>query len=191
MGLGLAIVDRLGKSLGHPVSVRSRPGRGTVFSVEVPLGVADTSATPKPKRRMAGELGGLRVLCLDNEPDILDGMRAMLENWDCVVVTAQSGTAAEDTLTKAENGKQPFSPDIILADYHLDSGQTGLDVLIRLRDLHGVNVPGVIITADRSADTADLIADQGFSLLNKPLRPAKLRALMTRALNRLGSDAAE
>ncbi|HAI29580.1 MAG TPA: hybrid sensor histidine kinase/response regulator, partial [Thalassospira sp.] len=191
LGLGLAIVDRLGKSLGHPVSVRSRPGRGTVFSVEVPLGVADTAATPKPKRRMAGELGGLRVLCLDNEPAILDGMRAMLENWDCVVVTAQSGTAAESLLTQEVDGKKPFSPDIILADYHLDSGQTGLDFLIRLRDVHGVNVPGVIITADRASETADLIAAQGYSLLNKPLRPAKLRALMTRALNRLGSDAAE
>ena len=191
LGLGLAIVDRLGRSLDHPVSVRSRPGRGTVFSVEVPLGVADTAATPKPKRRMAGELGGLRVLCIDNEPDILDGMNAMLSNWDCVVATARSGPAAEDLLSGSEPGKGTFAPDIILADYHLDSGQTGLDVLIRLRDVHGVNVPGVIITADRSTETADLIREQGFSLLNKPLRPAKLRALMTRALNRLGSDAAE
>ncbi|WP_430475722.1 NahK/ErcS family hybrid sensor histidine kinase/response regulator [Thalassospira lucentensis] len=191
LGLGLAIVDRLGKSLGHPVTVRSRPGRGTVFSVEVPLGIADTQSTLKPKRRMAGELGGLRVLCIDNEPTILDGMRAMLDNWGCVVATAQSGTFAENLLTKPEEGKSPFSPDIILADYHLDSGRTGLEVLSRLRDVHAVNVPGVIITADRSTETADLIREQGFSLLNKPLRPAKLRALMTRALNRLGSDAAE
>jgi PAS domain S-box-containing protein len=192
LGLGLAIVERLGRSLDHAVSVRSRPGRGTVFSVDVPLGIAAPQTATKPKRRMAGELGGLRVLCIDNEPDILDGMRAMLENWDCVVATARSGAVAEEMLTKdGTNGKAAFAPDIILADYHLDSGQTGLDCLIKLRDVHGINVPGVLITADRATETSDLIREQGFSLLNKPLRPAKLRALMTRALNRLGSDAAE
>ncbi|WP_417813915.1 NahK/ErcS family hybrid sensor histidine kinase/response regulator [Thalassospira alkalitolerans] len=197
LGLGLAIVDRLGRSLDHTVSVRSRPGRGTVFSVDVPIGIADDAAIAKPRRRMAGELGGLRVLCIDNEPDILEGMRAMLENWDCVVATARSGKDTQTLLVPdsevdtAASDKRIFVPDIILADYHLSSGETGLDVLMRLRDQHGFDIPGVILTADRSPETANLIREQHFSLLNKPLRPAKLRALMTRALNRQSSDAAE
>lgn len=194
LGLGLAIVERLGRSLDHTVSVRSRPGRGTVFSVDVPIGIADETATPKPRRRMAGELGGLRVLCLDNEPDILDGMRAMLENWDCVVATARSGAEAEKLLLLDRDDNRDnigFVPDIILADYHLSSGETGLDVLIRLRDQHGFDIPGVVITADRSTETAERVRAQRFALLNKPLRPAKLRALMTRALIRQNSDAAE
>ena len=194
LGLGLAIVERLGRSLDHTVSVRSRPGRGTVFSVDVPIGIVDEAAMPKPRRRMAGELGGLRVLCIDNEPDILDGMRAMLENWNCVVATARSGAEAEKLLLGDEddnNDNIGFVPDIILADYHLSSGETGLDVLIRLRDQRGLDIPGVVITADRSTETAELIKAQRFALLNKPLRPAKLRALMTRAVTRQSSDAAE
>ncbi|MFH1804753.1 MAG: NahK/ErcS family hybrid sensor histidine kinase/response regulator [Pseudomonadota bacterium] len=191
LGLGLAIVERLGRSLDHHVSVRSRPGRGTVFSVDVPLGVAvPDSVTDAPRRRMAGELGGVRVLCIDNEPDILDGMTAMLENWNCVVATARSGAECA-TLLMPDGGTTAFAPDIILADYHLSAGETGLDVLRRLRDVHGFDVPAVVITADRSTETAELIRAENFSLLNKPLRPAKLRALMTRSLNRLGSDAAE
>jgi CheY-like chemotaxis protein len=118
----------------------------------------------------------------------------MLENWNCVVATARSGAEAEKILLRDEddnNDNIGFIPDIILADYHLSSGETGLDVLIRLRDQRGLDIPGVVITADRSTDTAELIRAQRFALVNKPLRPAKLRALMTRALNRQSSDAAE
>ncbi|PKR55608.1 hybrid sensor histidine kinase/response regulator [Thalassospira marina] len=182
LGLGLAIVDRLGRRLEHPVSVRSRPGHGTVFSVDVPLGIAapETIVTT-PRRRLGGELGGLRVLCIDNEPDILAGMRAMLENWDCVVATARSGEEAVSLLCPPDKPAPAFMPDIILADYHLSSGQTGLDVLRRLRDERGLTIPGIIITADRSPETAEKISTQSFGLLNKPLKPAKLRALMTRS----------
>ena len=185
LGLGLAIVDRLGRRLDHAVSVRSRPGRGTVFSVDVPLGIA-VPETPveAPRRRLGGELGGLRVLCIDNEPDILAGMRAMLENWDCVVATARSGDEAEALLMPTDQETPAFMPDIILADYHLSSGQTGLDVLCHLRDVVGLVTPGIIITADRSPETAEKISTQAFGLLNKPLKPAKLRALMTKSLMR-------
>jgi CheY-like chemotaxis protein len=187
LGLGLAIVDRLGRKLDHPVSVRSRPGYGTVFSVEVPLGVAgELPETTTPRRRFTGELGGVRVLCIDNEPDILDGMNAMLGNWGCVVATAQ-----RDADARALIAEGAFAPDIVLADYHLEPGITGLNVLCRLRDEHGLKTPGVIITADRSPETAERVKAEGYGLLNKPLRPAKLRALMTRALNHRGTDAAE
>ncbi|RCK40531.1 histidine kinase [Thalassospira profundimaris] len=185
LGLGLAIVERLGRRLDHTVSVRSRPGRGTVFSVDVPLGVAAAETVlPTPRRRLGGELGGLRVLCIDNEPDILAGMRAMLENWNCVVATARSGTEAESLMVPTDPDEAAFVPDIILADYHLSSGQTGLDVLCHLRDDVGFATPGIIITADRSPETAEKISDQSFGLLNKPLKPAKLRALMTKSLMR-------
>ncbi|MEQ5777925.1 PAS-domain containing protein [Thalassospira sp. NFXS8] len=187
LGLGLAIVDRLGRKLDHPISVRSWPGRGTVFSVDVPVGiVAPETGDIAPRRRLASELGGVRVLCIDNEPDILEGMRAMLENWDCVVATARSGTDAEALLNPAVSTITPFVPDVILADYHLSAGETGLDVLCRLRDHNGLVVPGVVITADRSPETAALVQAQSFTLLNKPLRPAKLRAVMTRSFVRNG-----
>ena len=120
LGLGLSIVERLGRVLEHPVGLRSRAGKGSVFSVTAPLG----RAAPKPRAApgapepiAAGEpLDGLKVLAIDNEPRVLEGMRVLLERWGCVVATAHG--LAEASAALAEFGE----PDVIIADYHLDLG---------------------------------------------------------------------
>jgi len=178
LGLGLAIVDRLSRMLGHPVSLRSRLGRGTVFAVEVPLAVRRAApAPPAAPRRPGAGLAGLVVLCVDDEESILAGMRALLAGWQCTVATAR--TAAE-ALALVESGAA--RPDLVLADYRLAEGETGLGVLDRLQALRPGGFAGVLVTADRSEGLRQLAREHGYEVLNKPLRPAQLRALLARLL---------
>ncbi len=173
LGLGLAIVDRIGKVLGHGIDLQSVPGRGSMFSVELPM--APPSALPEPGGvvlPVPGRISGLRVLCLDNEPDVLNGMSVLLHGWQCEAMTAQSGAEARALLLAAGD-----IPDIILADYHLD-GSTGLEAIAGLRDLIGTQVPVVVITADASAEVSREVRGHGYPLLRKPVKAAALRALM-------------
>ena len=121
LGLGLSIVERLGRVLEHPVGLRSRPGKGSVFSVTAPLGraAAKPRAEPDaPEPVAAGEpLSGFKVLAIDNEPRVLEGMRVLLERWGCAVATAHG--LEEATAALAEFGE----PDVIIADYHLEFGR--------------------------------------------------------------------
>src|SRR6201986_1944919 len=119
LGLGLSIVERLGRVLEHPVGLRSRPGKGSVFFVTAPLG----RAAPKPRGKpgvsepvAAGEpLGGLKVLAIDNAPRALEGLTALLGRWGCLVAHAHG-------LDEARGALDTFgAPDVIIADYHLDS----------------------------------------------------------------------
>jgi len=123
----------------------------------------------------AGQIAGCRVLCIDNEPDILDGMETLLSSWGCHVTKAVG--LAQAVL---ELGKHRTELDIILADYHLDDG-TGPEAVGALFDKLGYAVPAVIITADRSPEVQERIRSAGLQLLRKPVRPAALRALMAQA----------
>lgn len=178
-GLGLAIVKRIARVLEHPVSVRSQPGRGSVFAIEVPLGALANAlprrdfAAPLPNDSLASAL----VVVIENQEDILAGMRELLEGWGCRVLTATDGRTA--TLGLARLGR---APDILVADYHLDDGLTGVDVIEHIRGQSGRAVPAMIITADRSPALVDTVRRRGLHLLKKPLKPAKLRALMSHLL---------
>ncbi|MDR6754905.1 Na+/proline symporter/signal transduction histidine kinase [Mycoplana sp. BE70] len=179
LGLGLSIVDRISRVLGHPVDLQSTPGRGTSFKVRIPI---DTIATGRKaaatKEPPAGEqLRGLRVLCIDNEPKILDGMELLLTGWGCEVVTADSFSAIDVLL--AGHGAPP---NAIIADYHLGDG-TGVTAIARVRAAHGSDIPGLLITADRSAEVRMLAENSDISLQNKPVRPASMRAWLTRLAN--------
>src|SRR3954471_21014741 len=119
LGLGLSIVERIGRVLDHPVGLTSTPGRGSVFSVTVPI-VAALPASVAPleaPRAVATPLSGLRVLTIDNEPTILEGMRTLLTGWGCVVTTASDLNGAQDAI---RSGGAP--PEVVVADYHLDDG---------------------------------------------------------------------
>ena len=139
LGLGLSIVERLGRVLDHPVGLRSWPSKGSVFSVTAPLGRAapGTRGEPgAPEPVAAGEpLNGLKVLAIDNEPRVLEGMRILLRRWGCVVATAHGLAEARTAL--AEFG----APDVIIADYHLDSGD-GVAAVRALREDLGRSVAG-------------------------------------------------
>ncbi len=177
VGLGLAIVDRIARMLGYPVKVRSQPGRGSVFSIRVPLAeqLAMAPVAPLPRASVGDPLPGRRLLVLDNELSILHSMAALLGQWGCEVVTAVDQQAALEVL-----GTQ--APDLILADFHLDHGVTGNRVVQALRGHYACEIPAVIITADRSDQCRRELQQMGVPLLNKPVKPAKLRAVLSQML---------
>ena len=117
-------------------------------------------------------LAGMTVLCIDNERSILDGMRTLLEGWGCRVLTASN--LAEALAAVEGSGAEP---DGFLVDYHLDAGN-GIGAIAELRRRHN-GAPAILITADRTAAVREAATAEGVHFLNKPLKPASLRALMT------------
>jgi signal transduction histidine kinase len=174
LGLGLSIVDRIARVLRLELRIASVQGRGTRFSVLMPVTAmaAQQAAEETPAAQPARTaLAGCHVLCIDNDRRILDGMRLLLEGWGCRVATHSGSRTAE-----AEEGGPP---DIVLADYHLD-GETGLEAIARLRRRHGGGTPAVLITADRSNEVRALAAGMDVPVIRKPVKPAALRAAITR-----------
>ena len=173
LGLGLSIVERIGKVLGHRIGLHSVPGRGSMFTVDLPRAESDVSAEPGLQAAShAGRLAALTVLCVENEPSVLLGMQVLLSGWGCTVLAAQ-GTGEAMNLMR-ERG---VVPDIILADYHLDEG-TGIDTVAVVRAATHAQIPAIIITADHSAAVQREVRARGYALLRKPLKAAALRALM-------------
>ncbi|MDO6564690.1 hybrid sensor histidine kinase/response regulator [Amphritea sp. 1_MG-2023] len=180
LGLGLAITERISRMLNHPIDVRSWPNKGTVFSVTVPLGDKHKAIKPRPEKRgwiRSKGLEGIKVLVIDNEPKILEGMGALLQGWSCAVLTALSAAQAEAQITE-----QGFVPDIILADYHLDETLTGIMALNALQELWDHPIPAVIITADRTDSVKQEISQQSAEILHKPVKPAALRAMISKLI---------
>nr|WP_210320101.1 NahK/ErcS family hybrid sensor histidine kinase/response regulator [Pseudaminobacter soli] len=176
LGLGLSIVDRIARVLRLELRIHSVHGKGTCFSVLMPIcAAAETpvSVDARPKLAAATALHGLSVLCVDNEPRILEGMKLLLEGWGCEVRTATGRTEIF-----ADDQRLP-APDVILADFHLD-GETGLDLIRDLRLRWEVSVPAILVTADRSSEVRAAAGEADIPILNKPLKPAALRTLMSR-----------
>lgn len=174
LGLGLAIVERIASLLGLTIAVRSRLGRGSCFAVEVPLAEAEVlSGLERPVPIMApAAAASLLILCLDNEQIILDGMQALLVEWGHQVASARG----PGEVTAALAGR---TPDVIIVDYHLDGIRSGLDALCNLRRDLRVDIPALLVTADRSEDVQRLAAEQRCDVLLKPLRPAALRRFLS------------
>ncbi len=179
LGLGLSIVDRIARVLDHPVGFRSLPGRGTAFTVLLPRGLAAVAVSP-PRAIPIPALPALEraiMLCIDNEPGVLDGMKTLLEGWGCRVLVAAGLTAALDLLAGEAAG-----PDLMIVDYHLDAEADGLRCVEVLRRRLAAEIPAVLITADRSQAVKAAALAQGLHVLNKPIKPAALRALATRII---------
>ena len=177
VGLGLSIVQRIARVLGCEVALKSHLGRGSRFSVEVPSAAGSGPALElrAMPRHDAGRLDGMVVLCIDNERSILDGMEALLGGWGCRAIKAAD--IAEALASLDASG---LEPDGLLVDYHLDGGN-GIAAIaeLRCRIRHdGRDVPAIVITADRSPHVREAARAEGAHLLNKPVKPASLRALM-------------
>ncbi len=177
LGLGLAIVERIARMLGHVIDLRSDEGEGSVFAVSVPRGTArDVVEEPRqPPAFSSGDMAGAIVLCIDDNADVRDGMEVLLSGWGCDVRTAAAG----DRWRRAMGGD---APELIIADYHLENDELGPDVVTEICGVYERVIPAVIVTADPSESLREEAARRGHIVLDKPVKPAALRALMTRLL---------
>ncbi|HZJ94574.1 MAG TPA: PAS domain-containing hybrid sensor histidine kinase/response regulator [Thiopseudomonas sp.] len=177
LGLGLAIADGLSKVLGHKIQVRSWQEKGSVFSITVPIyrgQLNRPTVTTVQNTTTTQPLAGIRVLCVDNESSILAGMHSLLSRWGCDVLIASNREQCSELIA---NGP---APDIALVDYHLDHGDTGIELMVWLRRHIGTAIPGIVISADARPELISKVHTAGLSFLAKPVKPAALRALINR-----------
>src|SRR3954469_19523730 len=174
LGLGLSIVERLARVLNHGIALDSNAGGGSVFSVTVPVATAInhtaavTSATPLSRTPMSGAL----IVCIENDAAILDGMKTLLTAWDAEVIAVADPEAA---IAAIEASGQNVTG--LLVDYHLDRGN-GVAAIREIRRRFGENIPAILITADRSPNVRAAAREENIAILNKPVKPASLRALL-------------
>lgn len=166
LGLGLAIVRRLGDLLDCPVALRSEPGRGSMFAISVPI-APDTPSADAPPRTAAASAG--LVFVVDDERLVREGAAQLLESWGYRAVAA--GSAAE-LLAIADGAR----PDVIICDWRLRADETAPAAIGRIRQATGVAAPALIITGDIAPERLRAIRDAGFAALHKPVAPGKLRA---------------
>ena len=179
LGLGLAIVDGLAKLLEHQVGMRSTPGKGSVFYIDVPVacGRYEPAATPDEElvyQSASGKKG--LIFCVDDDETTLQGLGRALTDWGHEVVCAATAEAGLAALRENFDGRPV---DLIVSDYRLGAGVTGTEVIAAVRSALGdEDVPAAIITGDLKARAALQISHAGLQVLTKPIRPAKLRALV-------------
>ncbi len=174
LGLGLSICQRISRLLDHGLSARSQVGKGSMFSILLPRVAAVARAVPAaPSRALSSgdSLVGLRVLCVDNDQEILDGMRALLGRWQVEVISASTVDQALE--------RMQARPDVLLVDYHLHDRLDGLDTLEALNARAQRQVPGALLTADGRDELKQLARERGYRLLTKPVKPASLRAFLS------------
>ncbi|WP_285428398.1 NahK/ErcS family hybrid sensor histidine kinase/response regulator [Pseudomonas sp. lyk4-R2A-8] len=181
LGLGLAIVEKIAGILGHRISVKSVPGKGSMFAVEVPLSATAPKNLPAPSMSepMLERLQGARVWVLDNDAAICAGMRTLLEGWGCEVITALS---EQDLAGQVDN--YHAEADLLIADYHLDNDQNGVDAVAHINARRSRPIPALMITANYSNELKLQIRELGHTLMHKPVRPMKLKAAMSHLLGR-------
>ena len=170
LGLGLAIVERLARLLDHPLRVRSEPGRGSCFSVRVPAAPPKQAAPELDVTRPDASLAGRRILVIDDDNAVRESMRGLLSQWGCEVWLARDGGQALDLLTVHGDA------DLVVSDLRLGTGESGLAVASSIASSR--SIPVVLITGETAPDALQAAQDSGFPLLRKPIRPARLRALL-------------
>jgi signal transduction histidine kinase/CheY-like chemotaxis protein/PAS domain-containing protein len=179
-GLGLAIVERIGKRLGHSIGLRSWPGSGSVFSVTVPriAALANRHALPSQSEEDdASPLRGRRIFCLDDDALVRNGVRMLLQGWGCEVTLAASGAEAIGLTERLP------PPDLLLVDYRLPDG-AGPDFVEHLHRRWETAIPVIMISAERDAQLRESFRQRSWAFLAKPVRPSELRALISQMLLR-------
>lgn len=179
LGLGLSIVDRACQLLGHSLTLESEPGRGSVFRVSAPL--AHSEATEGVGLEQYGPAvaadEGL-ILIVDDEQAIAEATRNLLEEWGYECMIAKDRTSAIDEAQK--RGR----PNLMLVDYNLGCGESGLDVVEAVSDLYGESIPAILVTGEREGRALDAARDKSIPIQLKPVNPARLRALLAFQLRR-------
>jgi CheY-like chemotaxis protein len=178
LGLGLAIVERLCTLLDHPIDVASTPGKGSRFSITVPMVPAALAKSKPPPQPAIDIAKGKLVVVIDNDARVLEGMGGLLRNWGCGVVTAATPEAA---LTDVSRIGREMRPDLIISDYHLNEGQSGITAIAKLREAYGA-VPAFVMSGDTAPERLREARASGLHLLLKPVQPMKLRAMLSQFL---------
>ncbi|WP_425928046.1 hybrid sensor histidine kinase/response regulator NahK/ErcS' [Pseudomonas sp. NyZ201] len=177
LGLGLAIVEKIAGILGHRIQLRSTPGKGSVFAIEVPLSRQPPQAlvtVPEPLPSLE-RLEGARIWVLDNDAAICAGMRTLLEQWGCRVNTALNEEELAGQLPAQETG-------LLIVDYHLDNDRNGLDAVAAINARRVSPLPALMITANYSNELKQQVRELGHTLMHKPVRPMKLKAAISHLL---------
>lgn len=174
LGLGLALVKRLCRLLNHPLALCSRPGRGSVFGITLPRGMAthlphEDNDVPAHK----WDLTARQILVIDDEREILDAMQVLLSKWGCEVITAES---LGDAITQLE--RKGMKPELVLSDLRLREDKTGVEAINGIRVRFGEAIRGILVTGDTNPDQIKRAKESGYELLQKPVRPAHLRMVM-------------
>lgn len=183
LGLGLAIVDRLVRLLGHRIDLRSAPERGTVFALEVPIAAGaiepPMGGTTELESDVAADnsaLAGKRLLVVDDDEMVLNSTASILIAWNCQVTLATTVTQVEQYL------QDGMTWDMIISDYQLENNATGIDVIAIVHQRLGRNLPCILVSGDTGPAVLKLAAVSGYHLLHKPVKPAKLRSLVIHLL---------
>lgn len=167
LGLGLAIVQRLSHLLAHPVGVRSTPGTGSEFSIEVPLGRSAPVHAPPPAVKVAGN--GRFAVLVDDDAIVLLGLKATFEGWGYEVLAA--GSADQALARLRERGQRP---DIVVSDYRLREGRSGTEAILRIRESFGAGIPGVVLTGETGSEVQQDALEHGLHVIHKPVTPRQL-----------------
>ncbi|RYX93987.1 MAG: hybrid sensor histidine kinase/response regulator [Comamonadaceae bacterium] len=175
LGLGLAIVHRLSQALRLKVHVRSTPGRGSMFAIDLPLVHVARSRSGVAAR--GPQLSGRMVVVVDDEPAILHAVSFILQTAGCDVVMAQSGAQALQTLAGSTR-----VPDLIVCDFELNDGRNGADVVQQLRDEFNVDIPALLVTGNTDGSAADWAAELGIPILYKPLQAEEMKRALEKLL---------
>jgi two-component system, sensor histidine kinase len=181
LGLGLAIVDRLCALLDHPIELTSTLAKGSRFGVTVPTAAARAAEQPKikpPTQDAIDVARGKLVLVIDNDVRVLEGMGGLLRNWGCRVVTATTPEAALAAVSEVGAGARP---DLVISDFHLGDGQTGITAIAKLREAYGA-IPAFVMSGDTAPERLREAQESGHHLLHKPVQSMMLRAMVSRFL---------
>lgn len=173
LGLGLATVKRIASLLDHPLRLRSTPGRGSRFTIEVPMAnpekIQSISATFEQK--VPNLLRGKLIVVIDDEASVRLGMQSLLESWGCKCVTAMHAGEALQNL-------QGRAPDYIIADLRLRGEDTGIEAIRVLRAELGESIPAVLISGDTATEQLRKVSAAGLTIMHKPLKAVRLRAML-------------
>jgi len=184
-GLGLAIVKGLGELLGHAVAVRSAVGRGSIFSIELERALDAPAPSPADLALSAhSQLSGVCVVLVDDDVEIRNSMRLLLESWGCRYVGGATAADVEDQIRA-----QGLEPDAVIADYLLADSMNGLHAIDQLRAAHGRHLPALIITGTPNAQLLRQRAAGGVPVAVKPVSPGVLRAFLSQGVRRRGVSA--
>ena len=178
LGLGLAIVKRLARLMQAPLAIASRPGHGTVFTLALPLGKAPRETAPAfaGKGPLGITLDGRLIVGVEDEPAVRGGLEVLLQGWGAQIASFDSVAASAQWAESCDPGV--VKPDLLIVDYRLEDGRTGVDAIVALRRRFGPAVPAILITGSTMTGHDREAQEHGFHLLIKPVVPNKLRAMI-------------